>query len=130
MSSGDFASLARISRLPKLYRLVRMVKLIRIMKMVKERNTISRYMNDVLKLSVSVERLTFFCFIFVVLVHITTCFWVLIASFEDSTDNLIIRNNLMDLSSGGLYVACFYFTTVIVTTIGYGDITVRTPGEQ
>ena len=29
-----------------------------------------------------------------------------------------------------MYVACFYYTTVIVTTIGYGDITVRTPVEQ
>ena len=29
-----------------------------------------------------------------------------------------------------MYLACFYFTTVIVTTIGYGDIIVRTPFEQ
>ena len=36
----------------------------------------------------------------------------------------------MDLDILSLYVACFYFTTIIVATIGYGDILVRTPAEQ
>ena len=94
LQSSSFATLARISRLPKLYRLIRMFKLIRLLKVIKERNTISKYMNEVLKLSVAIERLVFFCFIYVVLVHITACFWVIIASFEDTdTDNLILHNH-------------------------------------
>lgn len=99
------------------------------LKVIKERNTISKYLNDVLKLSVALERLVFFCFMFVVLVHITACLWVILSSFEDNDTNLIMRNGLSDLSSTELYVACFYYTTVIVATIGYGDITVRTPIE-
>lgn len=130
LQSGDFTNLARIARLPKLYRLIRMVKLIRIMKIVKERNTISKYLNEYLKVGVAMERLSFFCFIFVLLVHIVSCFWVIIASFEDNEENMVMHNHLQDLSSGELYLACFYYTTVIVTTIGYGDITVKTPMEQ
>lgn len=129
LQSGDFSNLARIARLPKLYRLIRMVKLIRLMKIVKERNNISKYLNDVLKVSVALERLAFFCFIFVILVHIISCFWVIISSFEDDHENLVMRNNMGDLSSSELYLACFYYTTVIVTTIGYGDITVKTALE-
>lgn len=83
LQTGDFTNLARISRLPKLYRLIRMVKLIRIAKIVKERNTISKYLNEVLKVSVALERLSFFCFIFAMLVHIISCFWVILATFED-----------------------------------------------
>lgn len=40
-----------------------------------------------------------------------------------------MRNKLYNMGSGELYLACFYYTTVIVTTIGYGDITVHTPIE-
>jgi hypothetical protein len=130
MQTGDFSNLARIARLPKLYRLIRMVKLIRIMKIVKERNTISKYLNEVLKVSVALERLSFFCFIFMMLVHIISCFWVIIATFEDDPNNLINRNGMLNYSPGQLYLACFYYTTVIVTTIGYGDITTRTAPEQ
>jgi Ion transport protein len=129
LETSDFASLARIARLPKLYRLIRMFKLIRLLKVIKERNTISKYLNEVLKLSVALERLVFFCFMFMILVHITACFWVILSSFEDNEDNLIMRNGLNMLDSNELYVACFYYTTVIVATIGYGDITVRTPYE-
>lgn len=129
MDTGDYASLARIARLPKLYRLIRMFKLIRLLKVIKERNTISKYLNEVLKLSVALERLVFFCFIFMILVHITACFWVILSSFEDSEDGLIMYNGLQNMGTLELYIACFYYTTVIVATIGYGDITVRTPYE-
>jgi hypothetical protein len=129
LDTGDFSHLARIARLPKLYRLIRMVKLIRIMKIVKERNNISKYLNEVLKVSVALERLSFFCFIFVLLVHIISCFWVIISTFEENENNIILRNGMMNYESVELYLACFYFSTFIVTTIGYGDITVKTPLE-
>jgi hypothetical protein len=84
----------------------------------------------VLKLSVALERLVFFGFMFVILVHITSCFWVIIASFEEGDeDNLLARNGMKDMDEVTLYVACFYYTTIIVATIGYGDITVRTSAE-
>ena len=100
LETGDFSNLARIARLPKLYRLIRMVKLIRIMKIVKERNNISKYLNEVLKVSVALERLSFFCFIFMLLVHIVSCFWVIISTFEDDEDNLIKRNGMDNYDSG------------------------------
>jgi hypothetical protein len=53
------------------------------MKIVKDRNTISKYLNEYLKVGVAMERLSFFCFIFVILVHIVSCLWVILSSFED-----------------------------------------------
>ena len=95
MNTGDFSNLARIARLPKLYRLIRMVKLVRIMKIIKERNTISKFLGDFLKINAALERLSFSCFIFMMLVHIISCFWVIIANFEESNDdNLILRNKM------------------------------------
>ena len=131
LQSGDFASLARITRLPKLYRLIRLIKLMRLLKVIKERNSISRYLTEVLKLSIAIERLTFFAFMYLILVHITSCLWVIIAQFEDSDpNNLLYKNNLMDYDTLDMYITAFYFTTIIVATIGYGDLTPRAPGEQ
>ncbi len=126
----DYASLARIARLPKLYRLIKMAKLSRVLKIIKERNTISKYMNEVLKLNVGLERLAFFGFMFFISVHIVSCIWVVIPALEDyAPDTWIVRSGNEDSSEGTLYMAAFYYTVVIVTTIGYGDITVKTPAE-
>ncbi|CDW85371.1 cation channel family protein [Stylonychia lemnae] len=131
LSFGDFASLARLARLPKLYRLIKMAKLSRLLKVIKERNTISKYLNEVLKVSVGFERLSFFVLIFVISVHITSCFWVILADLQDNVyETWVYRSNMQDASDSELYLAAFYYTIVIVTTIGYGDITVRTPIEQ
>ena len=79
-----------------------MVKLIRLLKVVKERNTISKYLNEVLKVSVALERLVFFCFLYVLLVHIIACFWVIIATFEDSDENnFIMWNHFGDFTATG-----------------------------
>ena len=130
LQTSDFASLARIARLPKLYRLIKMFKLTRVLKVIKERNTISHYLNEVLKLSVGLEHLAFFVLIFFIAVHIVACFWVILPSFEESrVDTWILRAGLIDASNAELYLAAFYYTIVIVCTIGYGDITVRTPAE-
>lgn len=131
LQTGDFASLARIARLPKLYRLIRLIKLMRLLKIVKERNSISRYLTEVLKLSIAIERLVFFAFMYIMLVHIVSCLWVIIAQFgESDSNNLLFRNKMMDYETLNLYITAFYFTTVIVATVGYGDITPRTSGEQ
>ena len=128
---GDYASLARITRLPKLYRLIKITKLSRLLKVIKERNTLSKYLNEVLKLSVGFERLSFFALIFIISVHIVSCFWVILANLEEESFNTwIYRADMQDAPDSELYLAAFYYTIVIVTTIGYGDITVRTPLEQ
>jgi len=108
-----------------------MAKLSRLLKVAKERNTLSKYLNEVLKLSVSFERLSFFALLFIILTHITACFWVILATLQDNAyETWIYRSNLQDADIAELYLAAFYYTIVIVTTIGYGDITVRTPVEQ
>ena len=101
IETTNSSALSRIARLPKLYRLIRVFKLIRVLKMIKERKTLSRQLNDILKVSDSIERLVFFCFMYLMLVHITSCFWIIIASFEDTdVQNFILHNNLEDLDAG------------------------------
>ena len=131
IETTDYVSLARLARLPRLYRLIKMFKMSRLLKVIKERNTLSKYLSEVMKISVSFERLAFFVLMFIILAHITSCLWVIIASLEEEQyETWIARANLLDAEVHELYMAAFYYTIVIVTTIGYGDITVRTPIEQ
>ena len=87
LDSGNFAKLARIARLPKLYRLIKMTKLARVFKILKERSNVSKYLNDVLKLNVELERMSFFMLLFFIFCHITACFWVIIANLEERNPN-------------------------------------------
>lgn len=82
-NTSDFTSLARLARLPRLYRLIKMFKMSRLLKVIKERNTLSKYLGDFMKISIGFERLAFFVLMFAILAHIASCMWVIIASLEE-----------------------------------------------
>lgn len=44
-----------------------------------------RYLNEILKLSEGFERLGFYVLLFILLTHISSCIWVIIANLEDLT---------------------------------------------
>ena len=56
----------------------------RLLKVIKERNTLSKYLTEVLKITASFEKLAFFTMLFIIMVHITACMWVIIASLENA----------------------------------------------
>jgi len=92
LASADFAALVRLSKVGRLYKLVKMFRLVRIMRILKEKNKVVKSLNDILKISVAFERLVFFCLVFFLLVHIVTCFWIIIGNLDESTENWIYAN--------------------------------------
>jgi hypothetical protein len=62
-----------------LYKLVKLTKLLRILKILKEKSKLLKYLNDILKVGLGFERLLFFVLIFLMLIHIVGCLWVVIA---------------------------------------------------
>jgi hypothetical protein len=79
---SQYNKLARVARVGKLYKLVKLAKLVRILKVMKEQNKILKYINDYLKITSGLDRLLFFVFIFVILTHIATCLWIVVASMN------------------------------------------------
>ena len=128
---GDFNSLFRIARASRLYRIVKLVRLVRMLKIAKERHKLVKYLHEVLKISESFERLFFFFLIFLVVCHVTCCFWIATARFSEfGPDTWVSRYGLNDLSQAELYVASFYFTITTITTVGFGDISGGTTVER
>jgi hypothetical protein len=89
-TSKNYKSLVRIARIPKLYRLIKMTRLLRMFKVFKERQKLVKYINEVLKIGVGVQRLVFHILIFFVLCHIACCFWIMAARFNLNIDTWIV----------------------------------------
>lgn len=101
-----------------------MLRLIRLFKIIKERNSLGKYMTEVLRIGLGFERFIFMLIIYLILQHIIACIWIFTARFdEDSKKNWIYKMNLVDAPISELYVSAFYFTVTTIVTVGYGDIT-------
>jgi hypothetical protein len=75
--------LMRVSRLGRLYRLVKLFKLFRILKIVKDRAKILSYLNEFLKIGLGLERLFFFVIVFMIIIHVISCIWIITAQMAD-----------------------------------------------
>ena len=66
-----------------MYRLTKMFKLLRILKIIKDRAKILSYLNEYLKIGLGLERLFFFVIVFVIIIHVISCIWVITARMGD-----------------------------------------------
>jgi hypothetical protein len=86
-SQDNYQDIARFIRFGRIYKLVKMTKMLRILKIVKERSKFLAYLNEILQIGLGFERLVFFAFIFFVMAHIMSCFWVISIQFTGEMDN-------------------------------------------
>ena len=80
--SDNYGEFVRIARVGRMYKLIKMTRLLRILKIVKERSKLLKYLNDLLKIGLGMERLFFFVIIFFILCHIVTCVWIISGQFS------------------------------------------------
>ena len=83
--NSDVNGIVRIARVGRLYKLVKLTRMLRILKIMKEKSKLMKYLNDILKIGHSLERLLFFLIIFFILCHVSSCLWLMIASFKNES---------------------------------------------
>lgn len=81
-TGSDYNKLARIARVGRFYKLVKLTKLVRIFKIMKEQDKLLNFITDHLKVNAGITRLIFFILIFILLCHISTCLWIVVATFN------------------------------------------------
>ena len=83
----SFNNLFKFARLSKLYRMVKIARLARLLKMLKTKSRIVRYIQIVFRADFGWDRLLFATFMFILLCHIASCSWIIVAHYEESQFN-------------------------------------------
>jgi hypothetical protein len=103
------------------------------LRMVKGRNMtpVTKFVLQKFKIDANIEKLIIFICGFLLINHIISCLWYFIAKMEDTDpDSWANRYNLSELSKWEIYLTSLYWTLTTVTTVGYGDIVVKTLSEK
>lgn len=122
--------MARLAKLGRLYKVLRLIKLVRLLKLGKSQNNFFSKLKVLLSISVAFERLAMFMAIFLMICHIVSCLWIIVAHFEEGNPNTWLNEDYQAMSAAGQYLTSFYFTITTITTVGYGDISGGTMAEK
>ena len=112
-----------------MYKLVKLTRLLRILKVLKAKNKLLKYANDWLKISAGFERLFIFAVGFLMMCHIGSCLWVMIAQFYGDNSSTWL-SEFGDYTTKEMYIVSIYFIITTITTVGYGDISISNTMER
>ena len=129
-STQNYAKLVRLARLPRLYKLLRILRLFKMIRLLKYNRNIKRLMEKVKMHPASVRMITLtmtVCF----LVHLISCFYFMIVSFNDFEPGCwIVVHGLIDADNFTQYISAMYWAFQTLTTVGYGDMQGTTMEER
>lgn len=129
-SDSSYNKLLRLARIPRLYRLIRIMRLFKMVRLFRNQVLFTKLINT-LKVSGGILRLIKFGFTVMLVVHIVGCFWYYTAKLQDLTpDTWVVRYNMENSTEFELYLASIYWVVQTIATVGFGDISAKTPIER
>ena len=104
------------------FTLFKWIKVIRLTKLL-QTETIGKFLYQmVLNHNFTLNRVFKFVFLFFILSHITSCFFLFVGFTSINDFNWINYANLLNCYNFEMYIASLYYILVTIYTVGYGDI--------
>ncbi|KAL7551021.1 hypothetical protein ACHAWF_014220 [Thalassiosira exigua] len=121
----------KLGRLPKMIRFARAARLLKLLKVYKLQNFIMRLEIEY-NVHHGVSRMIKIVMLIMLVTHLVGCFWFLIGLTGGDGDfgGWVFRYHLVASPKTTQYIASMYWAFSTLTTVGYGDISARTPQEQ
>jgi hypothetical protein len=120
-----------VNDLARLVRLTRLYKMVKIFRIIKQSGKVKRYAVEVLKIGMVIERALTFLMVIGIITHVFACLWYFLARWNDfSPDTWVAQENYHNESDFTKYIFCFYFIIQVLTTVGYGDMTIVSSSEK
>ena len=96
------------------------------LKVIKQKSKLLSYINEFLKIGFGMERLLFFLIVFMILSHLASCLWIIIATLYNPDGSFkgtwMEKFEEYEESNNNIYIVAFYWIISTITTVGYGDI--------
>jgi CRP-like cAMP-binding protein len=109
---------------------LKVARLIRFLKIAKSSPRIAKFLDEQMKLSKNIQRISAFLFGFFMICHFISCFWILVGrvKMHEEIDSWMVSYS--DLDNGELYGVAFYYAITTMSTVGYGDISGKNTLER
>ena len=124
-NSGGANKLLRIMKIPRLIKMIKLTKILKIEDMIRGTSFSIYY-----RINMAFLRMLGLGLCTCLLSHLSACLWCVLGRSDSNIPHTWIwRRNLQDAPPEEIYMSAVYFCIVVLTTIGYGDITAFTNEE-
>lgn len=131
LGGSEFNQVVRIARIGRMYKLVKLTRLIRVLKIVKDKSKFLRYIQELFKIGIGLQRFIGSLLAFFILIHIAACCWIMTANLNDENfEDSWMSGDIQSMPPSEQYLTSIYFTVTTITTVGYGDVSGNTKSEK
>ena len=94
--NNKYNTLAKLFKVSRLYRLLKLTKLMRMLKVLREKNNLLKFLTELLRIGIGVERLFIAIVSVVIFCHIGACIWYMLSEMTNSPYSWVSVNQMRD----------------------------------
>lgn len=103
--------MAKLFKVARLYRLLKLTKLMRMLKILREKNRLLKFLTELLRIGIGVERLFIAIVSVILFCHVGACLWYMVSEMTNDPESWVATHRMRDKSKWERYFTSFYWMT-------------------